>query len=253
MNKKITSFVLATLMLAGSTSFNTYAAMSNGSVVIGAKAFDLVYANDEVNQTEISNEVIAGGDVYVKDFNGDWIDNTTGIIVAASVIPAVVYKNYTGVTNFGVADTNATPPIEVTPPGGGVVTPPKDVTPPVINSVTLDINGSVSATKDVNGNFKVSLAGKSNTDMFTAITLNANEKITGTINIYGQSKPFTTGNSSVGTVYVSDLLGDLDPQGDGISVGTLKNILSLAGGTITAIIRDTAGNEKSITITITVK
>ncbi|MCB2357843.1 hypothetical protein [Clostridium estertheticum] len=35
----------------------------------------------------ISNKIIEGGAIYVKDFLGNWIDNTTGKIVDASVIP----------------------------------------------------------------------------------------------------------------------------------------------------------------------
>ena len=108
MNKKITSSALAALMIAGSTSFSALAAMSNGTVVIGNKAFDLTYANDPAHAEEITNAIVAGGAVYVKDFEGNWIDNTTGKTVAASVIPAVVYKNAKGeVANFDAADKDS--------------------------------------------------------------------------------------------------------------------------------------------------
>ncbi|MBU3158328.1 Ig-like domain-containing protein [Clostridium frigoris] len=106
MNKKITGSALAALIIAGSTSFTTFAAMDNGTVVIGNKAFDLAYANDLANSDEIINSITTGGMVYVKDFNGDWIDNVTGEIVKASVIPAVVYKNATGTVNFDGADVS---------------------------------------------------------------------------------------------------------------------------------------------------
>jgi len=108
MNKKITSSVLAALMVAGSTSFTAFAAMSNGTVVIGTKAFDLAYANDPANMTEITNAVVAAnGAVYIKDFQGNWINNATGLTVAASVIPAVVYKDAKGVsTSFDAADND---------------------------------------------------------------------------------------------------------------------------------------------------
>ncbi|MBW9151375.1 hypothetical protein [Clostridium estertheticum] len=108
MNKKITSTALATLMIAGSTSFSAFASMDIGTVVIGTKAFDLSYANDPVNAAEIRAAINAGGEVYYKDFNGNWIDNITGASINASVIPAVTYKNATGTTNYGVADTNTT-------------------------------------------------------------------------------------------------------------------------------------------------
>ena len=106
MNKKITSSVLTALMIAGSTSFTAFAAMNNGTVVIGNKAYDLAYANDSANLDEISNAIIAGGAVFVKDFNGNWIDNVTGETVATSIIPAAVYKNAAGESNFDAADTS---------------------------------------------------------------------------------------------------------------------------------------------------
>ena len=79
MNKKITSSLLVALMIAGSTSFSAFAAMPTGSVVIGTKAFDLTYANNSVNASDITAAIAAGGSVYVKDFNGDWIDNLTAL------------------------------------------------------------------------------------------------------------------------------------------------------------------------------
>ncbi|MBZ9625202.1 cell wall-binding repeat-containing protein [Clostridium sp. FP2] len=108
MNKKITSSALAALMIAGSTSFTAFAAMSNGTVVIGNKAFDLAYANDAKNLTEITAAMVAGGAVYVKNFEGNWINNLTGTTVAASVIPSVTYKNATGVvTSYPAEDKDA--------------------------------------------------------------------------------------------------------------------------------------------------
>jgi hypothetical protein len=87
MNKKITGTALAALMIAGSTSFSAFAAMSNGTVVIGNKAFDIDYANAPANATEIQAAILAGGTVYVKDYNGNWTDNVSGASVNASVIP----------------------------------------------------------------------------------------------------------------------------------------------------------------------
>jgi hypothetical protein len=108
MNKKITSSALAALMIAGTTSFSAFAAMANGTVVIGNKAYDLEYANNDKNLEEITNEILAGGTIYVKGFDGNWIDNVSGSTVEASVIPAVTYKSATGVvTSFGAKDTDA--------------------------------------------------------------------------------------------------------------------------------------------------
>ncbi|MFT5874632.1 MAG: hypothetical protein ACI8WT_003602 [Clostridium sp.] len=93
MNKKIIGSVFAALLIAGSTFLTAVAAMPYGTVVMGDKAFDLGYANDLANVNEISSAIVAGGGVYVKDFSGNWIDNTTGNIVDDGVIPAAVYKN----------------------------------------------------------------------------------------------------------------------------------------------------------------
>ncbi|MPQ33275.1 hypothetical protein E4V42_17775 [Clostridium estertheticum] len=87
MKKKIISSFIVTLMITGSSSFSAVATIANGTVLIGNKSFELAYANDLANSTEITNKIIEGGAIYVKDFSGNWIDNTTGEIVDASLIP----------------------------------------------------------------------------------------------------------------------------------------------------------------------
>ncbi|HEY8890466.1 MAG TPA: leucine-rich repeat domain-containing protein [Clostridium sp.] len=104
MNKKIISTALATLMIAGSTYFTAFASMTSGSVVIGNKAFDLEYANDPVNLQKIADAIIAGGEVYVKGFDGIWIDNNSGEPVDANVIPAVIYTNADKEINYDAQD-----------------------------------------------------------------------------------------------------------------------------------------------------
>jgi len=104
MNKRIASSIITALIIAGSTSLTAVAAMANGTVVIGNKAFDLGYANDQANAVEISNAIVAGGVVYVKDFNGIWINNITGEHVEAKTIPAVLYKSAGGGSSFDVGD-----------------------------------------------------------------------------------------------------------------------------------------------------
>jgi len=106
MKKKITSLVLAALMIAGTISFRSFAAMDNGTVVIGNKAFDLNYANDQAHNLEIGNAIAYGGVVYVKNFDGNWTNNTTGLAVNTSVIPAVVYTNAAGKINYEAGDKN---------------------------------------------------------------------------------------------------------------------------------------------------
>ncbi|MBW9156991.1 hypothetical protein [Clostridium tagluense] len=106
MNKKIISSLLAAVMISGATTLTAFASMASGSVVIGNKAFDLVYANDVANLTEITNAIVAGGEIYIKNFEGNWISNKNGLAVAASVIPAVGYKSSTQKIDFAAADTN---------------------------------------------------------------------------------------------------------------------------------------------------
>ncbi|MCB2360250.1 hypothetical protein [Clostridium estertheticum] len=106
MNKKIINSLFAALIIAGATSLSAYAAMADGTVVIGSKAFDLNYANSSVNFAEITKEIQAGRVVYVKGFGGNWINNITGLVVDGSFIPAVVYKNDIKQINFAAGDKN---------------------------------------------------------------------------------------------------------------------------------------------------
>jgi len=55
-----------------------FQAMDNGTVLIGTTAFSLEYANNPLHVEEITRKIVAGGAIYVKDFTGTWIDNTTG-------------------------------------------------------------------------------------------------------------------------------------------------------------------------------
>ncbi|GCD09746.1 hypothetical protein [Clostridium tagluense] len=388
MNKKIISSLLAAVMISGATTLTAFASMASGSVVIGNKAFDLVYANDAANLTEITNAIVAGGEIYIKNFEGNWISNKNGLAVAASVIPAVVYKSATQKIDFAAADTNLvvsavtissasdttlkavfnTAPADTTKvvfnvkkgttplamkvtwnatntiatltytsnllegtytvnvfngitdlgtsslaitlkeTGGGVTTPVDntakiatatvavvkaeisrlqidldaanalvnalpsevapnraradlitrlgaikilDVTAPVLNAVSLTIGQPVLATKDVNGDYKVSLSGSKGTDMFTAVTLNASEKATIKISTMGRSKTFTTDDSGKLTISVADLLGSFASK-DGIAVSTLKGYLAMLSGAVTlnVTLKDASGNEKATTITI---
>jgi len=109
-NKIISSFIFA-FMVAGISSFSAFAAMPNGTVTIGGKAFNLGYANGLANIDEITNAIVAGGEIYVKGFSGQWINNATGLTVTASVIPAVVYTNANGVkTSFDAKDADSSTP-----------------------------------------------------------------------------------------------------------------------------------------------
>jgi aBig family protein len=103
--KKVTASALAAFMIAGSTQFTAFAEMPSGTVVLGDKAFDLLYANDPANFAEISELAIKAENIYVKAPWGEWVNNTTQeVMTDASVIPAVVYKNAEGTKNYAEAD-----------------------------------------------------------------------------------------------------------------------------------------------------
>ncbi|MBX4264105.1 hypothetical protein [Clostridium estertheticum] len=107
MNKKIIGSFLASVMIASTTTISAFGAMGSGTVVIGTKAFDLSYANDPANLKEINSAIVDGGMVYVKDFNGKWINNINGLAAEISSIPAVIYKNATQKISFDAADLDA--------------------------------------------------------------------------------------------------------------------------------------------------
>ena len=112
MNKKIVRSVFATIIIAGSTYFTAFASMANGSVVIGSQAISLEYVNDPVNYAEINSDIVSGGAIYVKDFEGNWVDNITGKTVDSNIIPAVVYKAAGTSINYAAKDTD----VEITMP-----------------------------------------------------------------------------------------------------------------------------------------
>ncbi|MBU3101572.1 MULTISPECIES: hypothetical protein [Clostridium] len=121
---------------------------------------------------------------------------------------------------------------------------------PILTAVSFEIEGTVAGIKDANGNFKVSLANKNDTDMLSAINLFVNEKSTMKITVKGMTRTITTNDSGEATILVSDLFGG-NSQVTGISVGTIKNELTGDSGVITVAITDVARNEKMATITVT--
>ncbi|MGH4121871.1 MAG: hypothetical protein ACREV6_02885 [Clostridium sp.] len=79
---KVLTLLIAMALLTSVTA----SATTTGTVMIGAKSFDLTYANDPVHAEEISNAIIASGTVFIKGFDGMWIDNATGKVVDESVV-----------------------------------------------------------------------------------------------------------------------------------------------------------------------
>lgn len=93
----ISILLLSTIVKAAATD------VPNGSVLINNKAYNLTYANNSANQTEITNAITSNSssNLYVKSFNGDWIDNCSSNSINESVINVVSYKDETGkVTNY---------------------------------------------------------------------------------------------------------------------------------------------------------
>lgn len=117
--RKIIYAALVIAAFSTISTFRTYAAstaMPNGTVVIGVKAYALDYANDTKNQDEINSTVVAGGKIYVKGFDGSWVDNNSAKTINSSLLPKVTYKNATGIeSTFAAGDSAdvASLPLEV--------------------------------------------------------------------------------------------------------------------------------------------
>lgn len=98
-------FTLLTVVGLFSLASPVFADVPVGTVVLGDKAFELDYANNPANQTEIVNALVqSGGKVYIKGFTGTWIDNITQQTVDKSTIPALVYKSSQGTKYFEAND-----------------------------------------------------------------------------------------------------------------------------------------------------
>lgn len=115
-------FLYAVLFIAALSTISiikTYAtetSMPGGTVVIGSKAFALDYANDSKNISEINLAIVTGGNIYIKNYGNNWVDNATSTVVNASIIPSVTYKGSTGiVSNYIAGDVTNNTPVDTTP------------------------------------------------------------------------------------------------------------------------------------------
>ncbi|MBX4264479.1 Ig-like domain-containing protein [Clostridium estertheticum] len=127
MKKNIIILLVAILMITSATSFSAFSITDNGTVLIGTKSFGLAYANDTANIIEITNAIVQGGAIYVKDFSGNWIDNNTGKSVDVSIIPG---EDGGQVPTSVVASADA---INITKNIGDVYTLPSTVTARLAN------------------------------------------------------------------------------------------------------------------------
>jgi hypothetical protein len=125
--------------------------------------------------------------------------------------------------------------------GGGVVT---DTTAPVMEEASATIGGEKIVAARSGNTFTVSLAGRNNHDMFTALHLNVSEDASITFNLKGIYQVEKELKKGANTLFVSDLLGSLDSGEPGVSVSTVKNLLSEISGEL----KDKAGNQTTITI-----
>ncbi|QGU95861.1 hypothetical protein GOM49_12810 [Clostridium bovifaecis] len=149
---KVTGVATAAFLIAGTTAFTAFAAMPTGTAVIGDKAFDLNYLNDPANVDEITAAMQAANfKVYVKGFDGAWIDNATETeLKDLAAIPAVEYKNAKGeVTKYDAKDGDVT------------VEGLKVASVSAINNTTVEVNvsGSLTDKTITAADFKVAVEG----------------------------------------------------------------------------------------------
>ena len=108
-------FIVAFSTLSAIKIYAAGAAMPSGTVVIGAKAFAIEYANDPKNEDEIISAILVSGEIYVKGFNAIWIDNNTSSKINANIIPSVTYKSETGViSTYAAGDAGNSTPVDDT-------------------------------------------------------------------------------------------------------------------------------------------
>ncbi|MBU3158309.1 hypothetical protein KPL37_00790 [Clostridium frigoris] len=97
-------------------AYGATTAMPGGTVVIGAKAFSLDYANDTKNESEIMTAIVTGGNVYVKSYDNSWVNNATYTSINANILPSVTYKNSTGIiSSYAAGDTSSDTPTVTDP------------------------------------------------------------------------------------------------------------------------------------------
>lgn len=89
---------IAVLAMIASLSLTTLAAVPNGTVVMGDKAYDLEYVEKTENYLEVAKQFIKNGDqTYLKTEDGKWFDlKTNKEIKDKGMIPQLIYKNAEG-------------------------------------------------------------------------------------------------------------------------------------------------------------
>ena len=279
MNKKIITSLVAGLIIAGTTFYTTFAAMSNGTVVIGNKAFDLAFANNMANAAEINTAIVtSGGAVYIKDFQGNWINNVTNAPMLTSSIPAVTYKNATGVvTNFNAMDKDAiVSPTELKVSSVSTITETKKIgdTYTLPGSVIVTLNDkstkSLSVTWDkvvdtrVAGNFTFTgtlvmtdgILNSNNITLLANLIVIDNVKNVNTVTLNKTTDLITVGNTDPLIIEVSPINAtnkNVTWTSSNSSIATVNNGVITAVSSGTAIITaTTVDGSKTANCTVTV-
>ena len=132
--------------------------------------------------------------------------------------------------------------------GGGAPGAPAAAEEIKIHTVSLKIGGSDATVTGINDEFTIDLGNKNNKDMFTQISVNASSNAKkAEVRFAGMKREISLENGSA-VIDVSSILGSLDPQGDGISVSTLKTYSEMLGNSITVTVYDGANNKTDITV-----
>ncbi len=128
----------------------------------------------------------------------------------------------------------------------------EDVEAPKVSSVGLIIGGqAIPAVQTAENEYSASIKGLQDTEMFTDISINATaDAANATFSFLMNSKTFDFTNG-LATANISEILGELDSQQDGVSVGKLKEQMGLYGGKISGTLVDYSGNEREIVLQVT--
>lgn len=99
--RNVLPILLSTLVVFGLSVTSVYAAIPSGTVVFSnGQALDLTYANNVTHQSEVTQDIANSDSVYVINFSGSFINNTTNAALTptqvTSLIPAITYKDAQG-------------------------------------------------------------------------------------------------------------------------------------------------------------
>lgn len=138
------------------------------------------------------------------------------------------------------------------PPGSGTGEP-ADRTPPEVMSATAIVGGGAyTAVKTGTNQFSFDLSQIADEKAkLTSFAISASpdaRKLT--VSHLGETKEIAFSNGKV-SANVSQLLGSLDPQGDGVSIAKLRSVLR-SSGTISGTLSDNSGNQTEVVLVLKV-